>query len=76
VDHVIVRKVFEPALLDTIGLSYFVNRSLVRRGVVRASGAREQRWSSHSIVAVPCSEHPDLAEFVAEARRTGLYPKG
>jgi hypothetical protein len=76
VDHRIVQRVFEPALLDTLELSYFVNRSLVRRGVVKATGAREQRWSSHSVVAIPCSDHPDLPRFLAEARLAGLYPKG
>ena len=76
VEHRIVSTVYEPALLDTVGLSYFVNRSLVRRGVVRAAGAREQRWSSHSVMAIPCSDHPDLPAFVSEARRAGLYPKG
>lgn len=76
VEHRVVRTVYEPALLDTTDLSYFVNRSLVRRGVVRASGAREQRWSAHSVMAVPCSEHPALPRFLSEARRAGLYPKG
>ena len=76
VPHEIVRTVFEPALLDQIEYSYFVNRSLVRRGIVRASGAKEQKWSSHSIMAIPCSEHADLEVFLSEVRRVGLYPKG
>lgn len=75
-EHRVVCTIHEPAILDSTDLSYFVNRSLVRRGVVRAVGAREQAWSSHSVVAIPCSEHPDLGAFVSEARRTGLYPKG
>ena len=75
-EHRVVRTVFEPTVLDTIDLSYFVNRSLVRRGIVRAVGAREQAWSAHSVTAMPCSEHPDLPRFLVEARRAGLYPKG
>lgn len=75
IDHRIVCTAYEPTILDTTELSYFVNRSLVRRGVVRAVGAREQPWSAHSVMAIPCSEHPDLDRFVSEARRTGLYPK-
>lgn len=74
--HTIVSTVFEPAVLDRTELSYFVNRSLVRRGIVKASGAREQSWSAHSVLAVPCSEHADMGGFVCEARRAGLYPKG
>lgn len=76
VEHRVVRTVFEPAVLDTTDLSYFVNRSLVRRGIVKAHGAREQKWSAHSVVAVPCSESTGVDRFVAEARRAGLYPKG
>jgi molybdate transport repressor ModE-like protein len=71
----ITRRLFEPALLDRTDLSYFVNRSLVRRGILRAEGAEEQPWSVHPILAVPCSEHPDVGEFVAQARRSGIYPK-
>lgn len=74
--HAVVCTVFEPAVLDKTELSYFVNRSLVRRGIVKASGAREQAWSAHSVLAVPCSDHPDIGRFVCEARRAGLYPKG
>ncbi len=76
VEHRIVCTVFEPAVLDATDLSYFVNRSLVRRGIVRASGAREQRWSAHSVMAVPCSESTEVDGFIDEARRAGLYPKG
>ncbi|MCU0859140.1 MAG: LysR family transcriptional regulator [Thermoplasmata archaeon] len=72
----VARTVWEPALLDSTDHSYFVNKSLVRRGVVKASGAKEQRWSVHSIIALECSRHPDLPAFMAEARRVGLYPKG
>lgn len=76
VEHRVACTVYEPAVLDCTDLSYFVNRSLVRRGIVKAHGAREQRWSQHSIVAVPCSESTGAEDFVAEARRAGLYPKG
>jgi len=72
VKYRVVRGVHDPALLDGSGLSYFVNRSLARRGLLRAEGAREQGWSVHSIIALSCSEHPDLAGFLDEARRTGL----
>jgi len=71
-EHRVVREVHDPALLDGSGLSYFVNRSLVRRGLLKADGAREQRWSVHSIVALSCSEHPDLPGFLEEARRAGV----
>lgn len=76
IPHKIVKEVYEPALMDQTDLSYFVNRSLVRRGIVMAKGAKEQAWSAHSIIALPCSEHPDLERFLNEARRIGLYPKG
>lgn len=75
-EHRVVLTVFEPAVLDSTDLSYFVNRSLVRRGVVKAHGAREQKWSEHSVVAVPCSESTEVERFVAEARKAWLYPKG
>ena len=75
VEYAVVRQVFEPALLDRTDLSYFVNRSLVRRGILSASNAREQDWSSHAIVALPCTEHADNDEFVMHARRVGIYPK-
>ncbi|UCE90734.1 MAG: LysR family transcriptional regulator [Methanobacteriota archaeon] len=75
IEHRVTRRLFEPALLDTTDLSYFVNRSLVRRGILAAEGAGEQRWSVHSIMALSCSEHPDAGEFLAHARRTGVYPK-
>lgn len=76
VEHRVACTVYEPTVLDTMDMSYFVNRSLVRRGIVKAHGAREQRWSQHSIVAVPCSESTGVDQFVTEARRAGLYPKG
>ena len=73
--HSVVRTIFEPALLDRTDLSYFVNRSLVKRGILAAKDAAEQDWSMHAIMALPCSEHPDNDEFVAHARRAGIYPK-
>lgn len=76
IEHRVACTAFEPAVLDTTDLSYFVNRSLVRRGVVKAHGAREQKWSQHSVTAVPCSESTGTEAFIAEARRAGLYPKG
>ncbi len=70
------QEVLDPAALDRTELSYFVNRSLVRRGLVTATGAFEQDWSVHSIVALPCTEHRDLAAFVSEAQRCWVYLKG
>jgi molybdenum-dependent DNA-binding transcriptional regulator ModE len=69
-------EVLDPSALDRTDLSYFVNRSLVRRGLVRAVGAVEQDWSVHSIIALPCTEHRDLAGFVSEAQRCWVYLKG
>ncbi|UCE80508.1 MAG: LysR family transcriptional regulator [Methanobacteriota archaeon] len=68
--------IFEPALLDRTELSYFVNRSLVRRGILSAKGALEQGWSTHAIMALSCSDHDDNREFLAQAMRAGIYPKG
>jgi DNA-binding transcriptional LysR family regulator len=75
-EFAVTRRIFEPALLDRTDLSYFVNRSLVRRGIVSARDAKDQAWSVHSIVALPCSEHPDVRDFIGHARRAGVYPKG
>jgi DNA-binding transcriptional LysR family regulator len=75
-EYEIEKDVLDPAALDRTDLSYFVNRSLVRRGLVRATRAREQRWSVHSIVALPLTGHNDLADLISEARRTWVYPKG
>ena len=75
IEHSVASRIFEPALLDRTSLSYFVNRSLVRRGILSAEGAEEQRWSVHSIVALPCSDHTDAEEFLTHARRAGIYPK-
>ncbi|OGS42836.1 MAG: hypothetical protein A3K67_03460 [Euryarchaeota archaeon RBG_16_62_10] len=76
IPHTIVRELFEPSMVDHTDLSYFVNRSLARTGVVRAEGAKEQRWSVHSIMALQCTEHEDLEDFLAEARDAWLYRKG
>ena len=71
----VVKRLFEPALLDRTDLSYFVNRSLVKRGILKAEEGVEQSWSVHPILAVPCSGHPDVVHFVEQARRSGIYPK-
>ena len=74
--HEVIRTIHEPTMLDRTDLSYFVNKSLVRTGVVRAEGANDQKWSVHSIIALRCSEHEDLELFVEEAREDWLYRKG
>jgi molybdate transport repressor ModE-like protein len=76
IPHEVVRTIFEPTMVDHTELSYFVNRSLVRTGVVKAAGAKDQPWSMHSIVALQCTEHPDLAAFIEEAREAWIYRKG
>jgi DNA-binding transcriptional LysR family regulator len=76
IPHEIAREVFEPTMLDHLDLSYFVNRSLVRTGVVKALGAKDQPWSVHSISALMCTEHEDLPEFLEEAREAWIYRKG
>lgn len=76
IPHEIVREIFEPTMLDHLDLSYFVNRSLVRTGLVKAMGAREQPWSAHSISALQCTEHEDIGAFLEEAREAWIYRKG
>jgi len=76
IPHDVVREIHEPSMLDHTDLSYFVNRSLVRNGLVRAEGIKEQKWSVHSIVAVQCTDHEDLPAFLTEAREAWLYRKG
>jgi hypothetical protein len=76
IPHEVVRTIFEPTMVDHTELSYFVNRSLVRTGVVKAAGAKDQPWSMHSIVALQCTEHPDLAAIIEEAREAWIYRKG
>ena len=72
----IVRTIHEPTMVDRTDLSYFVNKSLVRTGIVKAEGAKDQKWSVHSIIALKCSEHEDLEPFVEEASENWLYRKG
>jgi len=72
----IARRIMEPTFVDRTDLSYFINRSLARTGIVKAEGAKDQRWSIHSITALQCSEHDDLARFLEEAREAWVYHKG
>ena len=76
VPHDVVRTIHEPTMLDRTDLSYFVNKSLIRTGIVKAEGARDQKWSVHSIIALKCSEHDDLEAFIEEASEDWLYRKG
>jgi len=76
IPHEVVRTILEPSMVDRTDLSYFVNKSLVREGLVKAEGAKDQRWSVHSIMALQCIEHDDLASFLEEAREAWLYHKG
>lgn len=76
IPHEIVREIFEPTMLDHLDLSYFVNRSFVRTGAVKAIGAKDQPWSVHSISALLCTEHDDLQTFLEEAREAWVYRKG
>jgi len=76
IPYEIARHVFEPTFVDRTDLSYFVNRSLVRTGIVKAEGAKDQKWSVHSITALQCSEHEDLPRFLEEAREAWVYHKG
>jgi hypothetical protein len=74
--HEVVRTIHEPSMVDRTDLSYFINKSLVRTGIVKSEGARDQKWSVHSITGVKCSDHPDLDLFVEEASEDWLYRKG
>jgi len=76
IPHEIVRDIFEPTMLDHLDLSYFVNRSFVRTGVVKAIGAKDQPWSVHSISALQCTEHEYLPAFLEEAKEAWVYRKG
>jgi molybdenum-dependent DNA-binding transcriptional regulator ModE len=76
IPHEVVRTIFEPTMVDRTELSYFVNRSLVRTGVVNAAGAKDQAWSLHSIAALKCTEHEDLSTFLEEAQEAWVYRKG
>jgi len=76
IPHEVARVIHEPTILDRTDLSYFVNKSLVRGGVVRAEGARDQKWSLHSIIALECTEHDDMPLFLEEASEAWIYRKG
>jgi len=76
IPHEVSRTIYEPTMLDRTDLSYFVNKSLVRNGVVRAEGTVEAKWSTHSITALRCSEHEDIDRFLEEAREGWIYRKG
>ncbi len=76
IPHEVVRMFHEPTMVDRTELSYFINRSLVRTGVVKAVGAKDAPWSLHSISALQCSEHGDLPAFLEEAREAWIYRKG
>jgi len=76
IPHEVVRMVFEPSMVDRLDLSYFVNHSLVRTGLVKAMGARDQTWSMHSIIALRCSEHEAVDRLFEELREAWIYRKG
>lgn len=76
IPYEIARVIYEPTMIDRTDLSYFVNRSLARNGLVRAEGAKDQKWSVHSIMGLQCTEHDDLPLFLEEAREAWLYRKG
>jgi len=76
IPHEVARMIYEPTMLDRTDLSYFVNKSLVRNGVVKAEGTVEAKWSIHSITALRCSEHEDIDRFLEEAREGWIYRKG
>jgi molybdate transport repressor ModE-like protein len=76
IPHEVVRLFHEPTMVDHTELSYFVNRSLVRTGVIKAVGAKDQPWSLHSIAALQCTEHSDLSAFLEEAKEAWIYRKG
>lgn len=76
IPHEIARTVFEPSILNRTDLSFFVNKSLVRNGLVTAGDAKDQRWSVHSIIGLRCSGHEEIGRFLEEAREAWLYRKG
>lgn len=76
IPYEIARTIHEPSILNRTDLSYFVNKSLVRTGIVMEEGAKDQRWSLHSIPALKCTEHEDLGQFLEEAREAWVYRKG
>jgi molybdate transport repressor ModE-like protein len=76
IPHDVVRTIYEPTMVDRTDLSYFVNKSLVRNGIVRADGAKDLKWSIHSVTALLCSENENIPAFLEEAREAWLYRKG
>jgi molybdate transport repressor ModE-like protein len=76
IPHDVVRTIYEPTMVDRTDLSYFVNKSLVRNGIVRGDGAKDQKWSIHSVMALQCSENENIPAFLEEAREAWLYRKG
>lgn len=76
IPYEIARTIQEPSLLNGTDLSYFVNKSLVRTGIVMGEGATDQRWSLHSIAALKCTGHEDVSKFLEEAREAWVYRKG
>jgi molybdate transport repressor ModE-like protein len=76
IPHDVVRTIYEPTMVDRTDLSYFVNKSLVRNGIVRADGAKDLKWSIHSVTALQCSENENIPAFLEEAREAWLYRKG
>ncbi len=76
IPYEVIRTIHEPSLLNDSDLSYFVNRSLVRAGLVMEQEAKDQHWSQHSIMALKCIDHEDLAGFLEEAREAWAYRKG
>jgi molybdate transport repressor ModE-like protein len=76
IPHQIDRTIFEPSMVDHTDLSFFVNKSLVRAGRVKAIGAKDLPWSLHTIVALRCSDHDDLPQFLEEASEAWVYRKG
>ncbi len=76
IPYEIARTIHEPTILNGLDLSYFVNKSLVRTGIVMEEGAKDERWSLHAITALKCSEHDDLEAFLEAARESWVYRKG
>ncbi len=76
IPYEIARTIHEPTILNGSDLSYFVNKSLVRNGIVMEEGAKDQRWSLHAITALRCTDHDDLDEFLEAAREAWVYRKG
>jgi len=76
IPHDVVRTIYEPTMVDRTDLSYFVNKSLVRNGIVRADGSKDQKWSIHAVIALQCSENENIPAYLEEAREAWLYRKG